>query len=148
MTQFYLKFGFGAVPQNVILDHTMQVRYSINGFNSQQVVTLINQLISELPTVDTDPHFKPDEIKLNFQAYPNPFNSSTMLEFNLPESGSTSLTIYDINGRQVAEIYRNILLTKGNHKFRWNTSGLPSGLYFIHFKTTTKSTTLKVQLLK
>ena len=148
LTQFFLKFGFGAVPQNVILDHTMQVRYSANAFNPQQIIIKFDQLISELPTVGTVPESIPSHIKLNLQAYPNPFNSSTMLEFNLLESGSTSLTIYDINGRQVAQIYHNLFLAKGKHRFRWTTNGIPSGIYFIHLNTATNSTKLKTQLLK
>ena len=126
----------------------MQVRYSANAFNPQQIITTIDQLISELPTVGTVPESIPGHLKLNLQAYPNPFNSSTVLELNLAASGSISLTIYDINGRQVAEIYHNLFLAKGKHRFRWNTNGIPSGIYFIQLNTTTNSTNLKVQLLK
>ncbi len=126
----------------------MQVRYSANVFNYQQLITTIDQLTSELPTTSTAPEPIPKQINIDLNAYPNPFNSSTVLEIDLPASESTSLTIYNINGRQVAEIYHNLILSKGKHKFRWDTDGMASGTYFIHLNSTTNSTQLKVQLLK
>ena len=60
--------------------------------------------------------------------YPNPFNSSTIIEFNTPEGGITGLTVYDVTGRVVhSEV---ITATKGKNSFRFEGNGLHSGVYF------------------
>jgi flagellar hook assembly protein FlgD len=46
---------------------------------------------------------KPIEF-ISLEIYPNPFNSSTTIEFALPASGKASLVIYDIMGRKVREL--------------------------------------------
>jgi len=66
--------------------------------------------------------------------YPNPFNSETMIEFNLPDGGATSVQIFDITGRKVAELF-NGYLGAGINKLRWNGKddkghNLSSGVYF------------------
>jgi hypothetical protein len=63
------------------------------------------------------------------QNYPNPFNSSTVISYWMPKSSKISIRIFDILGRQVAnlECHENI---PGPHHFVWNAQGLNSGIYF------------------
>jgi len=67
------------------------------------------------------------------QPYPNPFNASATLEFNLPYDSSVSLTVYDTLGREVI-VLENGLKSAGFYRSVWNgtdSRGLPvsSGLY-------------------
>ena len=69
-----------------------------------------------------------------FQAYPNPFNSSTSIKIFLPNSQRTSLEIFDIHGRLVKKIIDRVL-GSGEYAFVWNginASGksVASGSYF------------------
>ncbi|MEO8513215.1 MAG: T9SS type A sorting domain-containing protein, partial [Ignavibacteria bacterium] len=63
------------------------------------------------------------------QNYPNPFNPSTVISFELPAAGDVSLKVYDIAGKEVANLL-NGFLSSGNHNVTFNASGLASGVYF------------------
>lgn len=69
----------------------------------------------------------PKEFALD-QNYPNPFNPTTTIAFSLPEARNVSLKVYDMLGREVANLVeRN--LEAGQHKFSWDASNLASGTY-------------------
>jgi len=63
-------------------------------------------------------------------AYPNPFNMETTVKFGIPQPGRVSITVWDMHGRQVAEIV-NTQLSAGNYSVVWNANGLTSGIYMI-----------------
>lgn len=63
------------------------------------------------------------------QNYPNPFNPVTKIDYQLPYDGSVSLKIYDIMGREIAELI-NGNQTAGNFTVTFNASNMSSGIYF------------------
>lgn len=63
------------------------------------------------------------------QNYPNPFNPSTNIKFTMPANGNVKLTVYDLNGREVAVLV-NGTRTAGEHEVTFNARGLSSGAYF------------------
>ena len=63
------------------------------------------------------------------QAYPNPFNDFLNIKIE-NASGSTVVKIVDSNGKEVKELVNKDLI-KGIHNFRYNSSGLSNGLYFV-----------------
>lgn len=68
-----------------------------------------------------------------FNAYPNPFNSSTTIKYNLPFSTNVSLGVYDPSGRKIntmIEGYRQA----GIHNATFTAAGLSSGLYFVRLE--------------
>jgi hypothetical protein len=66
------------------------------------------------------------------EGYPNPFNPSTQITFDLPEPSHVSLVIYDVLGRKVAEL-ENGMKEAGYHSATWNGSAVASGVYFARF---------------
>ncbi len=60
--------------------------------------------------------------------YPNPFNPTTTFAFALPESLPVRLTIFDLTGRQVAELI-NEELPAGRYEIPFDASSLASGVY-------------------
>jgi hypothetical protein len=64
------------------------------------------------------------------QNYPNPFNPSTRIRFEIPENSIVHLTIFNILGKQVAEIAKGEFLP-GVYSIEWNGSSLASGIYFL-----------------
>ena len=63
------------------------------------------------------------------QNYPNPFNPSTTIKFGLPRQGDVSLKVYDMAGREVANLI-NARMNAGQVEQRFDGSGLSSGVYF------------------
>ena len=61
--------------------------------------------------------------------YPNPFNATTTIQFQVPEQSSVRLAVYDATGRRVAVLADRVFAT-GIHELQWNASGHASGLYF------------------
>jgi hypothetical protein len=82
-----------------------------------------------------------------YQNYPNPFNPSTKIRFDLPSSGYTSLKVYDMLGREIAELV-NEELSAGSYEFTWNAQALSSGIYFYELKTKEYSLKRKMMLIK
>ena len=68
------------------------------------------------------------EFELN-DNYPNPFNPSTTINYELEAGGFTSLKIYDILGKEVATLV-NEKQDAGNYNVQWNASNFSSGVYF------------------
>jgi hypothetical protein len=61
--------------------------------------------------------------------YPNPFNSTTLISFDLPWASNARLDVFDIQGRLVANLFDKSL-PAGRHRISWNAGRLPSGIYF------------------
>ena len=80
-------------------------------------------------------------------AYPNPFNPATTISFSIPEFGLTTITAYDITGRQL-ETLTNEVLTMGNYSINWNASSYPSGVYLIRMESGEFTQTQKMVLVK
>ncbi|MGN8224459.1 T9SS type A sorting domain-containing protein [Gracilimonas sp. BCB1] len=88
----------------------------------------------------------PEQISLS-QNYPNPFNPTTRISFDLPNSGFTSLKVYDMLGRQVTELVsRN--MTAGEHTINFDASELSSGIYIYQLNMGDVSLTRKMTLIK
>ena len=82
----------------------------------------------EIDEVDDDVPPLPDRIILN-QNFPNPFNSSTTIDFILPRAGNVSLKVYDLMGREVATIIDNMHLQAGYYPVRFEPQNISSGTY-------------------
>ena len=81
------------------------------------------------------------------QNFPNPFNSSTEIEYEIPEKGLTNLNVYDVLGRKIATLVSGIK-EAGNYKTNFNSNNLPSGVYFYQLTSNSYSRTKKIMLIK
>ena len=80
--------------------------------------------------------------------YPNPFNPTTTIQFDLIETQSTiAIRIYDINGRLV-ETLVNGELVAGKHEVQWNAPQSSSGIYFVELMSGKNRDVQKLSLLK
>lgn len=88
----------------------------------------------------------PTEFALD-QNYPNPFNPVTTIAFDLPESGTVQLAVYDILGREVALLATGPMQA-GRHQVHFDAGNLPSGTYIYRLATETRSFTRQLVLMK
>jgi len=75
----------------------------------------------------------PTDFRL-LQNYPNPFNPSTTISFSLPKDQTVSLIIYDVLGGHVQTLV-NKYLPLGYYSLKFDSAGLPSGIYFYRIQT-------------
>jgi regulation of enolase protein 1 (concanavalin A-like superfamily) len=73
-----------------------------------------------------------------YPAYPNPFNSNTVISFSLPLKSYVLLRVFDMMGQAVATLV-NEELAAGNHFRKWNASNISSGVYFCRLSVRTPS---------
>lgn len=71
--------------------------------------------------------------------YPNPFNSQTLIKFQLPESGRVNLTVCNILGQEIRQL-TNDFWEAGSHSVPWNGQDnlgrvTASGIYLLRFQT-------------
>lgn len=76
---------------------------------------------------------QPTEYALH-QNYPNPFNPQTNIRFSLPKSSHVRLTVYNIQGQEVAVLIDG-MRPSGVHQEVFDASSLSSGIYFYRLNT-------------
>ena len=84
--------------------------------------------------------------------FPNPFNSSTTIRYNIKEKGQVNISIFNSSGKRIRYVYNNNQ-TSGTYHFNWDgksQSGysLSSGLYFFSIESNGESTVKKLVYLK
>ena len=79
--------------------------------------------------------------------YPNPFNPSTVVRFQLSVFGGVSVKVHDLLGREVAVLV-NERMPAGQHSVTFDATGLPSGMYVIVLETAAGRDVRKVTLVK
>jgi hypothetical protein len=80
-------------------------------------------------------------------AYPNPFNATTTIRFNLPHAGIAKLKVYNVLGQEVATVVDGHL-SAGEHQVKWTADKMASGTYLVRLNFEDYSETQKVVLLK
>ena len=93
----------------------------------------------------------PDDFLLE-QNYPNPFNPSTTIQYGLPRPGSVTITIYDIQGKEI-RVLLNAYQEAGYHSVTWDSkdkTGLtvPAGIYLYQLKSGEHTVTKKLTLIR
>lgn len=80
------------------------------------------------------------------QGHPNPFNSTTVLSYNLPKASIVSLKVYNALSVEVASWAVNG--AAGPHEIIWDAASLPSGTYFCRIQAADRSRTLRLLMVK
>jgi hypothetical protein len=81
------------------------------------------------------------------QNYPNPFNPVTLISFNIPEAGNTTLKVYDVLGNLVYTLV-NGNLNAGKYTYDFDGSDLASGVYVYKLESGSYTGSKRMVLLK
>jgi len=116
------------------------------GRSNHIIISPISDLPPSPPGEPVQNVAKPSEFVLE-QAYPNPFNPATTINYALPYSVHVSLTIYNLLGQEVINVvdrdqdagYKSVRIDMGN---------LPSGVYVYRLTAGTFSETRKMILAR
>lgn len=141
---YYLKAQEGSQTNRGILD------CSVKPGSFDDFLEMINDLDSELyqgNTTEDTPLYK-----MNAANYPNPFNPTTSIAFNLAADSKINLAIYNIKGQKVKQLV-NEELSAGQHSIEWNGKDssnrkVSSGIYFYKLSSDFDTEMKKMLLLK
>jgi len=79
--------------------------------------------------------------------FPNPFNPTTTIEFNLPQTSLVNVTIYSVTGSKVAQLV-NGWRDAGSHQVTFEASDLASGMYLYRIQAGDLTANGKMLLVK
>ena len=82
------------------------------------------------------------------EAYPNPFNPSTNIEFTLADNGPASLKMYNVIGQEVATLFAGVAEAGRIYQATFNAANLPSGLYLARLESGKMNLVRKLTLVK
>ncbi len=131
----------GGVPSAIY-----NIRVQGNGPNGTPVHVRTLSVNVGSVAINTNGNNIPEKFFL-YQNYPNPFNPSTKIRFDLSKTGNVKLAIYDITGKQVAEIV-NTKYAAGEYTFDYNAENLSTGVYFYKLETPEFTSIRKMILMK
>ncbi|MEJ2567720.1 MAG: glycosyl hydrolase family 8 [candidate division WOR-3 bacterium] len=81
------------------------------------------------------------------QNYPNPFHSTTTIEYSITEAGFVKLAMYDVSGREVKKLVEG-MTPAGKHTVNVEVDGLAPGVYFYRLTASGNNVQKKMLLLK
>lgn len=88
----------------------------------------------------------PSEFALR-QNFPNPFNPSTFIEYQVAADAFVSLKVYNVLGQEVATLVQE-RKQPGTYRTVWNAGGVPSGAYFYRMQSGAFTATGRMMLIK
>ena len=113
-----------------------QILRTTNFFQSFQPVSILNTS-NEIPE------------NYSLSTFPNPFNPTSKIRFNLIKTEFVTLKIYDISGREITTLIKD-KINAGTHEILFSADefSLSSGVYFLTMQTENSFLTSKMILLR
>lgn len=87
----------------------------------------------------------PTEYKVD--NYPNPFNPTTLIKYQIPEAGFVKLIVYDLLGKEISVLV-NETEKSGYHSVEFNARNLPSGVYIYTLQVNDFISSKKMTVIK
>jgi len=82
------------------------------------------------------------------QNFPNPFNPTTTIRFEVPDYSPVTINVYNAVGQLVTTLVDGKSLSPGTYSVIWDASKHSSGVYFCEMKSNTYRQTMKMLLIK
>ncbi|NQV16611.1 T9SS type A sorting domain-containing protein [bacterium] len=142
--------GWGLNPASSQTDNTLFLAFSMMMMPDDLYAMFINSWLTTV-SVDEPGSSLPREFALS-NNYPNPFNPSTTIAFDVPNSSEVMITVYNVLGQKVIDLV-NSEYSAGNYNVSWNgldAAGNPvsSGLYMYKMTAGAFTATSKMLYLK
>ncbi|MBL1212746.1 MAG: T9SS type A sorting domain-containing protein [Ignavibacteriae bacterium] len=116
-----------------------------------------NEYLYRLKQIDNDGNYSYlEEIKVNFggalsyslnKNYPNPFNPSTKISFEIPQKSKVTLKVYDLLGNEIVTLIDEEI-EAGIYETEFRASDLASGIYYYRIQAGLFVETKKMMLLR
>ena len=153
----YHTFGVGYVPYDVsglaapgsyyvVIFADKENTIPESDENNNTGVDAITKIVLPGTGVDVTNAGLPQTFQL-YQNKPNPFNSSTLIAYDIPQASPVTLEIYNLLGKQVM-IHSPGKQPAGNYTYTWHSGENPSGIYFCRLRAEGRVVTKKMLLQK
>ena len=145
------------------LSNVLEFNFSpVDGFAGVSDIQLVNMIIAGEHGENITNEFTIPVSSVSFEAlplktalsknYPNPFNPSTTIPYELKEEGLVSIVVYDLNGAEVRTLISENV-SAGSYKAVWNGlnntgQSVASGRYIVKMSSSGFSDTITMTLLK
>lgn len=133
--------GNGRVRMKLVTANNFEAEYSLNESYTDGSEALEKSLIKKKKAITTITKYA---ISQNF---PNPFNPTTKINYQIPQTGFVKLKIYDILGKEVASLV-NEEKNPGRYSVNFDASKLASGVYIYQLRVNNYLSSKKMLLLK
>jgi hypothetical protein len=133
-----------------VLQNNTQYYWRVNASNSFATSLWSQRWTFQTLTILTNAGSNESKIPKVFKLYnnyPNPFNPATKIKFDLPSNCNVKLKIFDITGKEVANLI-NEELKAGTYEYQFNAVNLSSGVYFYRIETGNFSDIKRMMLIK
>lgn len=129
---------------------SVRVFYKVTAYNGTDSLLTTNSVTVTIRRTSTGissiNEIIPSDYKL-YNNYPNPFNPSTNILFDVPGYSQVKLILYDLTGREISNLL-NENLPAGSYKYLFNAGNLNSGVYFVKLNADNFNSVIKIVLLK
>lgn len=142
--KFYCSIPAGTFPRLLEMNSTLGNSAIIGVFPYDCIAAMCVISFNPISVIYNSEHVS--DYKL-YNNYPNPFNPSTRIKFDIPVKSNVRMIIYEITGREVAVLV-NETLTAGTYYTDWNAGRNESGVYYCLFEAGTYRETKKMILIK
>jgi len=113
---------------------------------ARSITTISTLYIEDVSGIEEENYDSPAVVSLS-QNYPNPFSTSTTIEYSIADAGFVKLTIYDVSGREIGTLVEEVK-PAGEYSVNIDAKDLSQGVYFYRLETTESKIQKKMILLK
>jgi hypothetical protein len=129
-----------------VCDDDMDGDTVLNEADNCPVLPNTNQADADLNGIGNVCDAPPAQFEL-FQNFPNPFTSSTLIQFGVPQQTHVELLVFDISGRLIERLL-NQNFEAGTYSVGFNAGAHPSGTYIYTFRAGDQFETKKMSLMR
>jgi len=127
----------GAAPNRRVMFVTQSFSTSDTTIMRDSILNLL-QTTTGLSSYDNTP-------SANLKVFPNPANDNISVDFETAQSSEVNLSITDLTGKKIQEIY-NGKLNSGKYNYPISATNIPSGLYLVNLNINGNSTRQKITI--
>ena len=124
----------------------------VSGYFGSQLSIEIGEPYTFLPNLNINDKNRLPGVFTLYPVYPNPFNPTTQISYDLSKSGMVNINIYDIMGRKIKSLF-NTYQEPGHYSINWNADNelleaVPAGVYICSIRAGDIRKTTKMILVK
>tara|TARA_X000000950_G_scaffold52355_1_gene62046 strand:- start:1250 stop:1735 length:486 start_codon:yes stop_codon:yes gene_type:complete len=131
---------------------TTEIEIIVNDFGVGELSDTVSFYLTIEENLANDIDIYPRIFELK-NAYPNPFNPTVTIEFEIEKKRKVSAYIYNINGEKVKTLFKNQNFNVGHHSMKWHSKNelgykVSNGIYFIQIISENTSLKRKIIFVK